>query len=199
MTTRKYYLVFDRLLPALRFALLAAIIGVFVAGGYHVMSQPGAMKAADARVASDGIGGHDVRGRIKGFRMAERTAGEDRWNIMADVVNMKDDVNEMTEVRMRYLPAKKKGLELELTSRSAVAQNATNDVAFSGGVLLKTNGQTPSTLHAETLNWSQQRRKISTGGAVRMESRHAVITGEGLVVDVERQTFDILHAVRAAF
>ena len=199
MITRMFDRAFDRLLPALRFALLAAIIGAFAAGGYYVMSHPGAIKTAAARSASDGIGGPGVRGRIKGFRMAEKTAGEDRWNLNADLVSLKDDVNEMTEVYMCYFPAMKKGLEMELTSRSAVVQNATSDVVFNGGVQVKTNGKTASTLHAETLNWNHHTRRIFTDGPVRVESRNAVITGQGLVVDMERQSFDILHAVRAVF
>lgn len=200
MITRTFYHAFDRLLFALRFALLAAIAGVIVAGGYHIMSHPGAVNAANVWATSDGIGGEGVRGRIKAFKMSEKTAGEDRWNITADVVSMKDDVREMTEVHMRYLPAAKRGLMgLDLSSPAAVVQNATSDIVFSGGVSVKTNGAMPAILHAQTLNWSQKKRQIFTGDAVRLESRKAVITGRGLVVDMERQTFTVLNAVQAAF
>ena len=161
MRTRMFYRAVDKALPTLRFVLLAAILGVMVAGGYYILAFPAPGNAGKWAIADD-FGGEGVRGRIKAFQMAEKTSAEDRWNLMADIVSMKDDVKEMTEVRMRYFPAKKKGLELELSSRSAIVQNATNNIAFTGDVIVKTNGEMPSTLHTKTLNWNQQKRQIIT-------------------------------------
>ncbi len=198
MIIRNIYLAVDRSLATLRFALLAAIFGMIVAGGYYITAFPSPGKTNRFGISNEG-GGEGVRGRIKVFRMSEKTADEDRWNLTANAVTMKDDVKEMTEVHMRYLPAKKKGLGLDMSSRAAVVQNATSDVAFSGDVLVKTNGAMPAILQTQTLNWSQKMRQISTGDAVRLESRKAVITGRGLVVDVNRQMFTVLNAVQATF
>lgn len=199
MITKTFYLALDRSLATLRFTLLAGMLGMIVAGGYYIMAYPGPSKTANGWGMASEVVDEGVRGRIKHFRMSEKTAGEDRWNLAADGVIMKDDVKEMTEVRMHYLPAMKQGLGLDLSSRAAVVKNATSDVAFSGKVLVKTNGKMPAILYSETLDWSQKNRQISTSGAVRVESRKAVITGQGLVVDVNRQTLTVLNAVQAIF
>ena len=198
MITRTFYRALDRSQAALRVVLLAAIFGVIVAGGYYIMAYPGPGKA-NGRGMSNEIGAEGVYGRIKGFKMAEKNANKDRWNLTADVVSMKNDVKEMTEVRMRYLSAKKRGLGLDLSSHAAVVQNATNDIMFSGEVLVKTNGEMPAVLHTPTLNWSQGKRQVFTNAAVRLESRKAQITGRGLVVDIDRQTITVLNTVQAAF
>ncbi len=198
MITNTFYRAVDRLKATLRFALLTAILGMLVAGGYYIMVYPGSGKPGGWN-ASDDIGSDGVRGRIKAFTMSEKSANEDRWNLTADVVSMKDEVKEMAEVRMRYLPAMKRGLELDMSSRAAVVQNASNDIAFSGEVVVKTGGATPTVLHTQSINWSQKKRQISTGDAVRLESRKVVISGRGLVLDVDRQTVTVLNAVQAAF
>lgn len=199
MITKTIYLALDRSLATIRFTLLAGMIGMIVAGGYFITAYSGSSKANGGSMSNSEVGSEGVRGRIKLFKMSEKTAGEDRWNLTADTVIMKENVKEMTEVHMHYLPAMKQGLGLDLSSRTAVVKNATSDVAFSGEVKVKTSGQMPATLHSETLNWSQKNRQISTGGAVRVESRKAVITGQGLVVDLNRQTLTVLNAVQAAF
>lgn len=198
MITKTFYLALDRTLATLRFMLLAGIVAMIVAGGYFITAYPGPVKANGWGATSE-VGGEGVRGRIKLFRMTEKAAGGDRWNLTADTATIKDDVKEMAEVQMHYFPAMKKGLGLNLSSHAAVVQNATSDVAFSGEVVVKTNGETPAILHSETLHWSQDKRQIFTGDAVRVESRKAVITGHGLVVDVDRQTFTVLNAVQATF
>lgn len=198
MITRTFYHALDRSLATLRFTLLAAILGMIVGGGYYILTFPGPSKTNGLGMSNE-VGGEGVRGKIKAFEMSEKTGSEDRWSLTADTVIMKDDVKEMTEVNMHYLPAMKRGLGLDLSSRAAVVQNATSDVVFSGEVLIKTSGEMPSIMQTQTLNWSQGKRQIFTDGIVRLESRKAVITGRGLVVDVNRQTVTVLNAVQATF
>ena len=186
------------MLATLRIALLIAIFGTLAAGGYYIMVYPAPGKPG-AWNTSDDIGSDGVRGRIKVFKMSEKTANQDRWNLNADVVDMKDKVKEMSDVNMHYFPAMKRGLELDMSSRNAVVQNDSNDIAFSGEVVIKTSGTMATILHTQTINWSQKKRQIFTSDAIRLDSRKAVITGKGLVVDVDRQTFKVLNAVQAVF
>ncbi len=87
--------------------------------------------------------------------------------------------------------------DLTLSAENGIIINDTKNLEASGNVVVRDDGG--RALITQSLSWDQQQRVITTDGVVRVFGANFVLTGTGMIVHPDDETFEILSDVRATF
>lgn len=181
----------DKLTLFFRLSLSAGILALMLAGIYHFSRKPD-HKAAKTQTEVGKKSG--LITKIIDIKLFEKTSNGDIWKLIAKEVEIRNSDTSMNDVRMSY--SSKDNDDLELTAEKAVMENHSQNVLFSGKVRVRSEKQL--TLATERLVWRPQERLLTSDGKVFIETGAGFISGEGMVIDLNKKNLAILNSVKAA-
>jgi LPS export ABC transporter protein LptC len=184
----------ERLLGAIRLSMLLGILLAVAGGGYYIVEHSQPVKA---KMVTSLKGGDGVKTKIYGFTMREKSANNDLLTVEAREVTVTDAEMDMDSVKVSFVSKAKSESSFELSAQNAIMDNESQNAVFSGDVSVRTSR--PTILKTQRLNWLAEKRVVTTDSPVRIEQRAAVITGNGLVMELDKQTIRIGRTVRAVF
>jgi LPS export ABC transporter protein LptC len=184
----------ERLLGAIRLSMLLAILLALAGGGYYIIGHSRPVKA---KMETSLEGGDGVKTKISGFTMYEKSSNNDLLTVLAREVVLTDSEMDMDNVKVSFVSKVKSESSFELIAENAVMDNESQNAVFSGNVSVRSSR--PTTLKTNKLSWLAEKRIVITDSPVRIEQKAAVITGTGLVMDLDKQTIKIGKTVRAVF
>jgi LPS export ABC transporter protein LptC/lipopolysaccharide transport protein LptA len=104
-----------------------------------------------------------------------------------------DTFMEMKKIDALFSPANNR--PLDLTANNGLLDNNSGNAVFTGNV--RVVSKRPFLLITERLDWVDDERLLKTTKRVRMESDEGVVTGLGLLLNVDTQDVIIVNSVKA--
>jgi lipopolysaccharide export system protein LptC len=176
--------------------VIIAVMAVFIAHGVGTFMQ--AKSQATATVSLQEQQGADAW--IQGFSYRQTRSGSTKWVVTADQAQVFDDehVAKLQNVKVRLFDQTFKKEQMLITSEEGVMNTTSNDFE-----LISHHKKTVMTFEdgykvlTDKLTWNEAARQIYADGLVVIEGEGLVITGIGLVGDIEKNEFRLLNNVRA--
>ena len=181
-----------------RSVLTITILSMAIFIGHQVMTHMETKSQATTTVPVEEQQGADAW--IKGFSYRQTRAGSTKWVVTADQAKVFDEehVAKLQTVKIQLFDPSFKNEQMRITSEKGLMNTANNDFE-----LVSQNKKTVMTFEtgyevfSDKLTWSEQNRQIHTPDAIVIKGDGLVITGTGLIGDVEKNEFRILNKVRA--
>ena len=137
---------------------------------------------------------------IQGFSYHQTRSSATKWVVTADQAKVFDaeHIAKLQAVKVQLFDQDFQKEQLLITSEEGVMNTASNDFN-----LVSQHEKTVMTFEAgyqvfsDTLMWKEDVRQIHTDDSVVIQGDGLVITGTGLIGDVEKSEFRLLHNVRA--
>ncbi|MDH5428114.1 MAG: LPS export ABC transporter periplasmic protein LptC [Nitrospirota bacterium] len=137
---------------------------------------------------------------IQGFSYHQTRASATKWVVTADQAKVfdADHIAKLQAVKVQLFDQDFHKEQLLITSEEGVMNTATNDFN-----LVSRHEKTVMTFESgyqvfsDTLTWKEDARQIHTDDSVMIQGGGLVMTGTGLIGDVEKNEFQLLHNVRA--
>ena len=157
-----------------------------------------ARSAATASVPTQEQQGADAW--IQGFSYHQTRSGASKWVVTADQAKVFDEKHtaELREVKVQLFDQDFAKEQMHIVSDEGVMDTVSNDFD-----LVSQDQKTIMTFEAgyqlfsDRLTWKEDARQIQTEDSVVIRADGLVITGRGLIGDIERKEFQLLHNVRA--
>ena len=181
-----------------RSVLTITILSMTVFIGHQVMTYMETRSQAMTTVPLEEQQGADAW--IKGFSYRQTRAGSTKWVVTADQAKVFDDehVAKLQTVKVQLFDQTFQKEQMRITSEEGLMNTSNNDFE-----LVSHNEKTVMTfeggyqMFSNRLTWSEHNRQIHTPDPVVIRGNGLVITGIGLIGDVEKNEFRILNKVRA--
>jgi LPS export ABC transporter protein LptC len=178
--------------------LTLIILGMAVFIGYHVVTHMQIRNQETTLVMSDDQQGADAW--IQGFSYRQTRSGATKWIVNANQAKVfeKEHVAKLQTVQVRLFDDTLQKEQLLITSEEGVMDTSNNNFE-----LLSKKEKTVMTFESgyqvfsDRLTWSEQSRQIQTPDPVTIQGNDLVITGTGLVGDIDKNEFRLLKNVRA--
>lgn len=180
----------DKMTFFLRLSLSVGILALIFAGIYHFSRKPDHKAAKTQTEVGEKSG---LITKIIDVKLFEKTSNGDIWELIAKKVEIRNSDTSMDDVKMSY--SSKDNGDLELTAKKGVMENHSRNVLFSGKVRVRSEKQL--TLTTEYLVWRPQERLLTSDGKVLIETGFGFISGEGMVIDLNKKNLAILNSVKA--
>lgn len=137
---------------------------------------------------------------IQGFSYHQTKSGATKWVVTADQAQVFDDEHsaKLQAVKVQLFDQDFKKEQMVITSEEGIMNTSNNDFD-----LISHNEKTVMTFEtgyqvfSDSLRWTEETQQIHTEDYVVIQSEGLVITGTGLIGDVEKNEFRLLHNVRA--
>jgi len=181
-----------------RSVLTITILSMVVFIGHQVMTHMETKSQATTTVPLEEQQGADAW--IKGFSYRQTRSGSTKWVVTADQAKVFDDEHlaKLQTVKVQLFDQTFQNEQMRITSEKGVMNTSNNDFE-----LVSQHEKTVMTFEAgyqvfsDRLTWSENNRQIHTPNPVVIQGDGLVITGIGLIGDVEKNEFRILNQVRA--
>ncbi len=172
------------------------LMSVFI--GQRVSTHMEAKSQATASVPLQEQQGADAW--IQEFSYQQTRSGATKWVVMADQAKVFNDehIVKLQTVTVQLFDQDFQKEQMHITSEEGVMNTASNDF-----YLESQDEKTVMTFEAgyqvlsNRLTWKEDARQIRTEDPVVIQGNGLVITGTGLIGDVEKNEFQLLHNVRA--
>lgn len=182
----------------IRSVLTISVIALIVFVTHRVVSHMQARSAATASVPTQEQQGADAW--IQGFSYHQTRSGASKWVVTADQAKVFDEKHtaELREVKVQLFDQDFAKEQMHIVSDEGVMDTVSNDFD-----LVSQDQKTIMTFEAgyqlfsDRLTWKEDARQIQTEDSVVIRADGLVITGRGLIGDIERKEFQLLHNVRA--
>lgn len=184
---------FERLLRRLRALLLVGILLLSGGGAYHLLTRSETPKTW---MESNLDASDEIKTKITGFRMIEKSADQDVWTVEAKRASMTPESIDMDDVRVDFLSGTKAETSFKLSSLKAAMDVKTQNATFIGDVRAET--PRPITIETDTLDWKAAQRVILTSSPVRIGMNGGVFTGNSLSMSLDKQTVALGGGVTAS-
>jgi LPS export ABC transporter protein LptC len=137
---------------------------------------------------------------IQGFSYHQTRSSATKWVVTADQAKVfdADHTAKLQAVKVQLFDQDFHKEQLLITSEEGIMNTATNDFN-----LVSQHEKTVMTFQSgyqvfsDTLTWKEEDRQILTNDPVVIQGDGFVMTGTGLIGDVEKNEFQLLHNVRA--
>jgi LPS export ABC transporter protein LptC len=132
---------------------------------------------------------------LRQIQYTETREGGRRWTLVADSAahSAGDGVTRIENVRMTFYDENGDG-EITLSAREGILTSATREVEVQGDVVVRSSRG--YALYTDRLQYREATRQIRTEAPVRILSQTMEVTGKGMHLDVEKNTFVILADVK---
>ena len=172
-------------LPLIGIVILVAAVGFFLINSDR--------EETEGIIPDEKVPKEDIR--TEKFKVYEPYTDKGiTWTLEADEVHYseKDEETVLLEgFRFRY--QQRDGLDLELEGKSGDYNNAGNEIILSGEIKGKTsNGYT---FYTEHLIFQQKENCLKTDESVTLVGPFFKMTGKGLFIDLEKETFKMLKDI----
>ena len=136
---------------------------------------------------------------IQGFSYRQTRSGSTKWVVTADQAKVFDDehIAKLQSVKVKLFDQNFEKEQVVITSQEGVMNTSSNDFD-----LVSQDKKTVMTFQAgyqvfsDRLTWKEGARQIHTEDSVVIQGDGLVITGTGLIGDVEKNEFRLLNNVR---
>ena len=181
-----------------RGVLTITIIVMTVFIGHRVAKHMQIRSQATASVPLQEQQGADAW--IQGFSYRQTRSGSTKWIVTADQAQVFDDEHtaKLQSVKIKLFDQDFEKEQMLITSQEGVMNTSSNDF-----YLVSQDKKTVMTFQAgyqvfsNRLTWKEDARQIHTEDSVVIRGNGLVITGTGLIGDVEKNEFRLLNNVRA--
>ena len=176
--------------------VIIVVMAVFIAHGVGTFMQ--AKSQATATVSLQEQQGADAW--IQGFSYRQTRSGSTKWVVTADQAQVFDDehVAKLQNVSVQLFDKTFKKEQILITSEEGVMNTSSNDFELiSHDEKTVMTFEDGSQMFTDKLTWNEAARQIYADDLVVIEGEGLVITGIGLVGDVEKSEFRLLNNVRA--
>ncbi len=182
----------------IRSILTISVIALTFFVSHRVITHMQARSAATASVPTQEQQGADAW--IQGFSYNQTRSGASKWVVTADQAKVFDAKHtaELKEVKVQLFDQGFQKEQMHIVSEEGVMNTASNDFD-----LVSQDKKTIMTFEAgyqvfsDRLTWKEDERQIQTEDPVIILADGLVITGTGLIGDIEKKEFKLLHDVRA--
>ena len=183
----------------MRSVLTVAIVMMAVFIGHRVIRHMETKKQATAIVPFQEQQGADAW--IQGFSYRQTRSGSTKWVVTADQAKVFDDehVAKLQTVKVQLFDETFQKEQMLITSEEGVMNTSNNDFELFSHDEKKTvmTFESGYRVFSDKLSWKEDARQIYAEGPVVIQGEGLVITGTGLVGDVEKNEFRLLNNVRA--
>jgi len=181
-----------------RSVITIAIIVMTVFIGHRVVMHMQIRSQSTASVPLQEQQGADAW--IEGFSYRQTRSGSTKWVVTADQAKVFDDehIAKLQSVKVKLFDQSFEKEQMVITSQEGVMNTSSNDFD-----LVSQDKKTIMTFQAgyqvfsDRLTWKEDARQIHTKDSVIIQGDGLVITGTGLIGDVEKNEFRLLNNVRA--
>lgn len=164
---------------------IAALISVFVVNKSKVNKTEAIVKQLQ----------NSVDLKIKGFVYTEVGAAGSKWEVKAETATYEKDqkIAELDKVNVKLVTSD--GHVYEMSADKGQAMTQEKNIEIKGNVVVKSdNGDR---FFTEYIKYSDAEKKFYTDAPVRMENKRMKITGNGLVIFMNKGELSIPSAVKA--
>jgi len=180
-----------------RSVITIAIIVMTVFIGHRVFMHMQIRSQATASVPLQEQQGADAW--IEGFSYRQTRSGSTKWVVTADQAKVFDDehIAKLQSVKVKLFDQSFEKEQMVITSQEGVMNTSSNDFD-----LVSQDKKTVMTFQegyqvfSDRLTWKEDARQIHTEDSVIIQGEGLVITGTGLIGDVEKNEFRLLNNVR---
>ena len=176
--------------------VIIVVMAVFIADGVGTFMQT--KSQATVTVSLEEQQGADAW--IQGFSYRQTRSGSTKWVVTADQAQVFNDehVAKLQNVNVRLFDKTFKKEQMLITSQEGVMNTSSNDFELiSHDEKTVMTFEDGSQMFTDKLTWNEAARQIYADDLVVIEGDGLVITGIGLVGDVEKSEFRLLNNVRA--
>lgn len=176
--------------------VIIAVLVVFIAHGVGTFMQT--KSQATATVSLQEQQGADAW--IQGFSYRQTRSGSTKWVVTADHAQVFDDEHlaKLQNVSVQLFDKTFKKEQMLITSQEGVMNTSSNDFELiSHDEKTVMTFEDGSQMFTDKLTWNEAARQIYADDLVVIEGDGLVITGVGLVGDIEKNEFRLLNNVRA--
>jgi len=132
--------------------------------------------------------------RLEKIRLVEDKHGRKTWELEAKSIQQYEDENVMVVEEVKVTFYGKDGSSYILSGdQGKVYQNSKN-IELKGDVVLSSSEG--YWLRTQSVAYNHQKKKATTPDPVKIEGEQVWLEGVGMEVDMEAQTFKILHQVK---
>lgn len=182
----------------IRSVLTISVIALTVFVAHRVITHMQARSAATASVPTQEQQGADAW--IQGFSYHQTRSGASKWVVTADQAKVFDEkhIAELQKVKVQLFDQDFQKEQMNIVAEEGVMNTESNDFD-----LVSQDKKTIMTFEAgyqvfsDRLTWKEEARQIQTDDSVVIRADGLVITGTGLIGDIEKKEFQLLHNVRA--
>ncbi len=179
-----------------RWVLTLAVLGMALFVSFRVMTH---MQSKSEATASVPVEEQEADAWIKGFSYRQTRSGKTKWVVTADQAKVFEDENkaQLQKVNVQLIDDDSEKVQLKIISDEGVMDTSKNDFE-----LASQDRQTVISFEqgyrvfSERFSWNERLKHIHTKDPVRIEGNDMVITGIGLVGDIEKNEFRLLKKVR---
>ena len=137
---------------------------------------------------------------IQGFSYHQTRSGATKWVVTADQAKVFDDEHraKLQAVKVQLFDQGFEKEQLVITSEEGVMNTLSNDFdLISHEEKTVMTFETGYQVFSDSLKWKEETQQIHTEDSVVIQGDGLVITGIGLIGDVEKNEFQLLQNVRA--
>ncbi len=182
----------------IRSVLTISVIALTVFVAHRVITHMQARSEAAASIPVQEQQGADAW--IQGFSYHQTRLGASKWFVTADQAKVFDEKHtaELQAVKVQLFDQDSQKEQLHIVADDGVMNTISNDFD-----LVSQDKKTIMTFEAgyqvfsDRLMWKEEARQIQTDDSVVIRADGLVITGRGLIGDLEKKEFQLLHNVRA--
>ena len=178
-----------------RWVLTLLILGMALFIGYRVFTH---MRAQESLSSSLPIDTNPADAWIKGFTYRQTQSGVAKWEVVAERAKVFEDQHRAQLENVTVHLFGKEGKEMTVEAEQGTIDTETNNFDLQNQedsiVVRLENGYTILSKH---LQWVEASNQIKTQTSVTIKGQGVVITGRGLVGNLDDEEFRLLHNVRA--
>jgi LPS export ABC transporter protein LptC len=134
---------------------------------------------------------------LQRIHYTETRDGIRRWTLEAD--SAKHDVGagvtRIENIRVAFHPENGEGADMTMTARQGTVRIEQGELSVQGDVVV--HSPDGYAVETESLQYREAERQISTRDPVRLISEGMEMTGTGMILDIQEQTFVLLANVQA--
>ena len=146
-------------------------------------------KGEEPKVVQDGA---DIR--MEKIRLVEDKQGKKTWELEAKLIQQYQDENMMVLEEVKVTFYGKDGRFFILSGNQGKVYQNSKNVELRGDVILTSSDG--YWLKTQSITYQHQKKMAATADPVEIEGDQIRLEGRGMEVDMEAQTFKILHQVR---
>ncbi len=182
----------------IRSVLTISVIALIVFVTHRVVTHMQTRSEATASVPMQEQQGADAW--IQGFSYHQTRSGASKWVVTADQAKVFDEKHtaELRKVKVQLFDQDFEKEQMHIVSDEGVMNTVNNDFD-----LVSRDQKTIMTFEAgyqlfsDRLTWKEDARQIQTEDSVVIRADGLVITGTGLIGDIQKKEFHLLQNVRA--
>ncbi len=137
---------------------------------------------------------------IEGFRLSNTEKDKGNWDVVAKRADIRKDTGDANLKDLQAVFTGENGTILNLESDEGIYNTNSKDVKLypkDKDVKITTNNG--YVMHAENLNWNNDKKELRTEDNVKLSSKNIKIEGKGLVARSDLQEVRITNGVKTVF